>query len=136
MRHLFVDTFYLVALAYRRDQWHDRVMAFSRALGDARLYTVDGVLVEFLTSCSGGGARVRTRAARTVRNTLGDEQWTVIPQSRQSLLDALDFYESRPDKAYSLTDCVSMLAMRRESLTDILTNDHHFTQEGFQVVFR
>jgi predicted nucleic acid-binding protein len=29
-----------------------------------------------------------------------------------------------------------MLAMRREGLTDILTNDHHFTQEGFQVVFR
>jgi predicted nucleic acid-binding protein len=134
MRRLFVDTFYLVALAHRRDTWHAAVMAFSRSMGHHRLYTVDEVLVEFLTACSGSGASVRTRAARTVRHALDDNQWTVMSQSRQSLLDALDFYESRRDKAYSLTDCVSMVAMRREGLTEVLTNDHHFTQEGFQIL--
>jgi len=135
MRRLFVDTFYLVALAHHRDQWHAEVMAFSRSLENVRLYTVDEVLVEFLTACSGSGARIRTGAARTVRQALDDGQWTVIPQSRQSLLDALDFYESRRDKAYSLTDCASMLAMRREGIAEVLTNDHHFTQEGFRVLF-
>jgi len=25
--------------------------------------------------------------------------------------------------------------MRREGLTDVLTNDHHFTQEGFHILF-
>jgi predicted nucleic acid-binding protein len=127
MRHLFVDTFYLVALAHRRDQWDDEVMAFSHSLEQSRLYTVDEVLVEFLTACSGSGAQIRTAAARTVRHALDDGQWTVIPQSHQSLLDALEFYESRRDKAYSLTDCVSMLAIRREGMTEGLTNDHHFT---------
>jgi predicted nucleic acid-binding protein len=38
------------------------------------------------------------------------------------------------DKAYSLTDCISMNAMRERGLTDILTNDHHFTQEGFHIL--
>ena len=28
-----------------------------------------------------------------------------------------------------------MQAMRREGLTDILTNDRHFTQEGFTILF-
>ena len=28
-----------------------------------------------------------------------------------------------------------MQAMRREGLTDVLTNDHHFTQEGFRILF-
>jgi predicted nucleic acid-binding protein len=28
-----------------------------------------------------------------------------------------------------------MQAMRREGLTDALTNDHHFTQEGFRILF-
>ena len=56
----------------------------------------------------------------------------VIPPS---FLDALAFYESRLDKQYSLTDCVDMQAMRREGLTDVLSNDHHFTQEGFHIVF-
>jgi len=44
--------------------------------------------------------------------------------------------ESRPDKEYSLTDCLSMLTMRREGMTEVLTNDHHFTQEGFQILFQ
>jgi predicted nucleic acid-binding protein len=28
-----------------------------------------------------------------------------------------------------------MQVMRREGLTDVLTNDRHFTQEGFQIMF-
>jgi hypothetical protein len=28
-----------------------------------------------------------------------------------------------------------MQAMRREGLTDVLTNDRHFTQEGFHILF-
>jgi predicted nucleic acid-binding protein len=28
-----------------------------------------------------------------------------------------------------------MTVMRREGLTEVLTNDHHFTQEGFRVLF-
>jgi predicted nucleic acid-binding protein len=71
-----------------------------------------------------------------VRDVLADASMTVIPQSHASFLDALAFYASRLDKQYSLTDCVSMQAMRREGLTEVLTNDHHFTQEGFQILFR
>jgi len=28
-----------------------------------------------------------------------------------------------------------MQTMRREGLTEVLTNDHHFTQEGFSILF-
>jgi hypothetical protein len=38
-------------------------------------------------------------------------------------------------QAYSLTDCISMQVMRHEGLTDVLTNDRHFTQEGFHIIF-
>jgi predicted nucleic acid-binding protein len=72
---------------------------------------------------------------QTVRHVLHDANITIIPQSRDSFLDALAFYESRPDKHYSLTDCVCMQAMRREGLTEVLSSDHHFTQEGFSVLF-
>jgi predicted nucleic acid-binding protein len=61
---------------------------------------------------------------------------SVIPQSRQGFLDGLALYEVRPDKGYSLTDCISRQAMRREGLTDVLTNDRHFEQEGFRALFR
>jgi hypothetical protein len=58
MRRFFVDTFYLIALSNRRDQWHRRVVTFSRALRDVRLYTVDEVLAEFLTFSSTGTGSV------------------------------------------------------------------------------
>ena len=32
----------------------------------------------------------------------------------------------RDKKEYSLIDCISMNAMRTESLVEALTNDHHF----------
>jgi len=40
----------------------------------------------------------------------------------------------RPDKGYSLVDCISMQTMRREGITDALTHDRHFEQEGFRAL--
>jgi len=48
----------------------------------------------------------------------------------------LDFYASRTDTACSLVDCISMHAMRQMGLIEVLTNDHHFTQEGFTILIR
>ncbi len=39
----------------------------------------------------------------------------------------LPAYKARPDKGYSLTDCISMNLMRERDITEILTHDHHFT---------
>ena len=58
----------------------------------------------------------------------------VRPQSHQTFLDGLALYKRRPDKGYSLTDCISMEALREEGITEILTHDNHFTQEGFVIL--
>jgi len=47
----------------------------------------------------------------------------------------LERYRARPDKHYSLTDCISMQMMRKEGITEALTN-RHFEQEGFKALFR
>jgi predicted nucleic acid-binding protein len=60
----------------------------------------------------------------------------VIPQSRESFRSGVALYGARPDKGYSLTDCISMQTMRKEGLTEALTNDRHFEQEGFRALFR
>jgi predicted nucleic acid-binding protein len=51
-------------------------------------------------------------------------------------LGGLELYRARPDKGYSLTDCISMHTMRGLGITDALTNDRHFEQEGFRALFR
>ena len=45
--------------------------------------------------------------------------------------DALQLLEERPDKDYSLCDAVSFVLMRQHALSEALTTDHHFEQEGF-----
>ena len=58
------------------------------------------------------------------------------PKAMNHFLSGFDLYASRPDKGYSHTDCISMQTMRREGLTQALTNDRHFEQEGFRALFR
>ena len=96
---------------------------------------VDEVLAEYLTLFSTSRPHVRAEAAHTVQMVMHDPNITVIPQSRASFEDGLAFYAARLDKHYSYATCVEMQAMRREGLTEVLTNDHHFTQEGFRIVF-
>ena len=79
---------------------------------------------------------MRREVALAVEDILQDQSVKVIPQSRESFLAGLKLYRDRPDKGYSLTDCISMQTMRREGLTEALTNDRHFEQEGFRALFR
>src|SRR5437867_1041233 len=44
---------------------------------------------------------------------------------------AVGLLKSRLDKTYSLCDAVSFILMRQYSISDALTTDHHFEQEGF-----
>jgi predicted nucleic acid-binding protein len=134
MRRVFADTFYWIALANPKDQWHARVVQTMRSLGQVSLVTSDEVLNEFLTYYSGHGTALRISAVQTVEDALSDSQVTVRPQTRQSFLDGLALYKARPDKGYSLTDCISMQVMRQEGIAEILTHDNHFTQEGFAIL--
>ena len=58
----------------------------------------------------------------------------VVSQSRKSFLQGLARYENRQDKQYRLQDCISMDVMEARGITEVLTNDHHFAQEGFTVL--
>lgn len=44
---------------------------------------------------------------------------------------AMGLLLDRPDKSYSLCDAVSFVLMQHLGLTDALTTDQHFVQEGF-----
>jgi uncharacterized protein len=131
MRQIFAYTYYWIALLNDRDQGHPAAKAIGRTLGRAPFVTTPEVIAEVLTYFCDHGRHVRRTVAAFVRNILNDPDITVYPQSNQSFLNGLAFYEARPDKGYSLTDCISMKAMRDEGITEVLTNDDHFTQECF-----
>ncbi len=136
MKTVFADSVYWIAVVKPGDPWGDAARTARRSLGNVRTLTTDEVLTEFLAALSRSGQVLRLQAANMVRAILTDPRVNVIPQSRDSFLGGLDLYEQRGDKEYSLTDCVSMKAMKSESIVNVLTNDHHFEQEGFNILMK
>jgi uncharacterized protein len=136
MRPVFADSLYWISIVKPNDPWRDAAKAARKELGEVRTVTTDEVLSEFLAALSASGERLRRQAAKMVRAILSNPNVKVVPQSRDSFLRGLELYEQRGDKEYSLTDCVSMNAMRSEAITDALTNDRHFEQEGFTILMK
>lgn len=128
---IFADTFFWIALTDPADAAHRRA---TEVEGD--IVTTDEVLTEYLNYFSGQEPFVRRKVSMAVERILRATTVEVIPQSRESFLAGVKLYQSRLDKGYSLTDCISMQTMRREGLVEVLTNDRHFEQEGFQPLFR
>lgn len=100
------------------------------------MFTTDEVLNEYLTFFSGARPSVRAQAGINGADLIHNAIVVVIAQSRESFLEGLELYRARPDKGYSMTDCISMQTMRQQGITEVLTNDRHFEQEGFRALFR
>ncbi|MBI3126537.1 MAG: PIN domain-containing protein [Candidatus Tectomicrobia bacterium] len=136
MKMVFADSFYWIARVHPRDQGHEAAKKAREDLGEVQIVTTDEVLVEFLNALSSKGEYLRRQAVKMVQTILKDPDVVVVPQSRDSFMNGLELFKNRPDKEYSLTDCISMSVMWKEGLLEILTGDHHFEQEGFTVLIR
>ena len=132
MQTYFVDTWFLIALHDRFDGHHQHATRLGSSLSRAMLFTHDAVLTEMLAHFADDGPHARTRAAGIARDLL--VAIDVIAADRRLFLRALDRYAARPDKEYSLVDCMSMIVMEERGVRHVLTNDHHFAQAGFVVV--
>jgi uncharacterized protein len=131
---IFADTFYWIALANPADASHQAARAFSWANPEATLVTTDEVLSEFLNYFAAAGERKRGIVVAMFEEALRHASIEVLPQTRQSLLRGFDLYKARSDKSYSATDCISMVTMRERNITQVLTHDRHFAQEGFNLL--
>ena len=132
MTKYFADTWYFIARIARDDAHHAAARRIEVRLRATDLVTHDAVFTEVLAFFSDEGPAMRAAAAGVVRDMLASAD--VVRADRALFLRALARYEQRPDKHYSLVDCMSMVVMEERGIRYVLTNDHHFTQAGFTVV--
>jgi len=128
MSRVFADTYYWIALLNDRDRSHAAAEAISHTLGQSTIVTTQEVLSEVLTYFCGHGTHVRQTVTAFVRKILSDPTIDVHPQSAQSFLGSLALYEARPDKEYSLADCISCVAkpvMWRRSSSSLRSGRRH-----------
>jgi predicted nucleic acid-binding protein len=132
MTTAFVDTQYFIAIFQESDQWHIAAENLEGRISNYDFVTTESVLCEVLNYFCGFGKEVRREVAALVTDIFSDSSFRVIGQSSEMFFEGLGLYKSRLDKGYNLTNCISMNVCRDMEITEILTHDNHFTQEGFK----
>jgi predicted nucleic acid-binding protein len=133
MTGVFADTFFLLGLANPLDEAHLRCVAFAKE-HHGRLLTTGWVLAEVGDALAAPANRAR--AARFVQAILRTPQFQVVPPTQTQLERGLALYARRPDKSWSLTDCISFVVMEEEGIAEAVTADHHFEQAGFRALLK
>jgi predicted nucleic acid-binding protein len=128
MNTTFADTFYYLALLNPGDSAHQRAVA-ATAQQSGMLVTTHWVLTEVADAMSAPDDR--SRFVRLIDALEADSQTRIVPATVELFRDGVSLFRQRPDKSWSLTDCISFIVMNRHSITDALTGDRHFAQAGF-----
>jgi predicted nucleic acid-binding protein len=136
MREVFADTAYWIGLINPRDNLHKPAKEISSQLGSFRIVTSEMVLAEVLNALADYGPHIRAFATQTVKSIIGSASTDVEPQTRVLFRGAFDLYRDRSDKDWSLTDCASFVIMDRRGITEALTSDVHFEQNGYKALLR
>ena len=130
---VFADTSYYVSELNPRDALHSVARGFTTTYRGG-VVTTEFVLIEtanFLLRGEGRQAYVDL-----IRNLRNDPLTTIIPASAELFEKGLALFAARPDKEWSLTDCISFEVMTELELPDALTADLHFEQAGFRVLLK
>jgi hypothetical protein len=131
VNRVFADTHFFITLLNARDEAHARAV---RIESGPRLYlvTTRWVLAEVADAMA--APAYRTRAARFLALAKSNPWLGILDASDALFEQGCDIYSKRPDKEWSLTDCISFVAMANEGLTEALTGDRHFEQAGFKTL--
>jgi hypothetical protein len=132
MKPLFADTYYFYALLNGADEAHQEVVAFAKR-NVRPIVTTQWVLAELANGFAETALRQRTANFISILQKSAD--FRLVLTNREHWESGLRLYHDRPDKGWSLTDCISFVVMQREGLTTALTGDRHFVQAGFEAVF-
>lgn len=128
MKRVFADAWFYIALLDADDQGHARAAAWSRDF-DGRMITTRWVLAEAANSLA--APSLRRAVADFLARTESDPDVCIAGDSDGLYTRGLALFAARPDKEWSLTDCISFVVMADEGLSEALTDDHHYEQAGF-----
>ncbi len=133
MSAVFADTSFYVAIGNRGDQLYVRAAQVAQTI-TGQVITTEFILLETANFCLEGNRRsVYLDLVSDLRSAPETE---IIPASSEWFQRGLNLFSARPDKNWSLTDCISFAVMQDRGVTDALTADHNFEQAGFRASTR
>ncbi len=130
---ILVDTGYFLALVQPRDELHRRAISWANSVSEPLLVT-EYVILETVNSLSSPADR--PKAHLLISHLRTSSGYELVPASDSLLESGLKLHAARPDKAWSLTDCISFAIMESRGIHRALAYDHHFEQAGFEALLR
>jgi predicted nucleic acid-binding protein len=133
---IFLDASHPIALLWTADQHHRAAARIAAELKakPVPLITTRAVLLEIGNALA--KPHVRRLAAELLASLDADGRTEIVPVDEALFFRGLELFRNRPDKAWSLTDCISFTVMKERGLTQALTSDQHFEQAGFTALLR
>jgi predicted nucleic acid-binding protein len=132
MDAVFADTFYFLALLNDGDAAHAKAVQVGATARP--LVTTAWVLTEVGDAFS--SPQNRPAFLELLGMLDGSPDARIVGPTQELFDRGVDLFRQRPDKEWSLTDCISFVAMGDEEIADALTGDHHFEQAGFQALLK
>src|SRR5262245_17670433 len=118
LQDVFADTAFWIALIVKNDQYHARASEWSLRV-QGRIITSVPVLLETVNALSKPTWRTHAVALMDHLSKRNDIDIQILTPELWSR--GWDLYRNRPDKAWSLTDCISFVVMQDAKLVDALT---------------
>jgi|SRR5437773_10846222 len=125
---MLIDTSGWLCLYHKDEPQHGT--AIESYENSARRLTHNYILAEFVPLAHARGFS-REKNLEFAERIVSSSEIEIIWVDNQLHREAVNLLMHRPDKTYSLCDAVSFIIMREAAITDSLTTDKHFVQEGF-----
>ena len=133
MRTVFADSFYFLAAINEHDEAHPRARQVAQS-EPHHLITTEWVLTEVGDAFA--KPHWRPSFLRMINDLRDDANVRIVEASHELFERAVSLFAKRPDKEWSLTDCISFVVMEEHQVQVAWSGDHHFEQAGFAAVFR
>ncbi len=132
MSGVFADTSFYLALLRADDPLHSS--AVNELRRNRPIVTTEFVVLELGNAC----ARAVDHAdfLALVAGMRASDRIAIVPLDSSLLDRGLELLANRPDKDWSLTDCISFVVMEDHGLHEALTGDKHFEQAGFVTLLK
>jgi len=132
---IFLNSSGLIALIHRGDALHERAKGCYASLGCQKRVTTVAVLIECLNFLSRAPLRPHVVALwEQIQNAVMMGVLEIVPLNEDLFAEGLALFLSRPDKEWSLTDCISLVVMEKRGIRQAFTADRHFAQAGFEAL--
>lgn len=129
---LFLDTAFIQALLNPRDDYHNQAkQLFPRIRAASEVWITEAIFAEVGNALS---AFNRNGAVQFIQQCYRTDNIKIVSVDTELLMQALALYQSRSDKTWGLTDCISFVVMQQNNVTDAVTGDRHFVQAGFRAL--